>query len=131
MNHYFIKVIPKQNENIINETLQRIGIKHYDKLYQTCHLLNFNNVHYIVHFKEVFGLYDYIENKIINKDKIKVNEDDINRRNNIIQLLYRWNLIDMDKNDIEYIKQNSENVYFEVIKKDKIKNYKIIQKVKL
>lgn len=70
----------------IRETLSRIGVaSRKDKeLFQSCHILHKKGKYYIVHFKELFQL----DGKPTNID-----DNDIGRRNSIIDLLKQWNLI--------------------------------------
>ena len=70
----------------IKETLTRIGIasNKEKKLYQSCHILHKRGKYYIVHFKELFAL-DGKPSSIV--------ENDIARRNAIINLLEEWGLI--------------------------------------
>lgn len=72
----------------IRETLSRIGVaSRKDKeLFQSCHILHKKGKYYIVHFKELFKL----DGKPTNID-----ENDIGRRNSIVDLLRQWNLIDI------------------------------------
>jgi len=79
----------------IRETLSRIGVaSRKDKeLFQSCHILHKKGKYYIVHFKELFQL----DGKPTNID-----ENDIGRRNSIIELLKQWNLIRIiDESKIE------------------------------
>ena len=70
----------------VKETLTRIGIasKKDRKLYQSCHILHKQGRYYIVHFKELFMLDGKINN---------FSEDDIARRNTIVNLLEEWELV--------------------------------------
>lgn len=70
----------------IKETLTRIGIasKKEQILYQSCHILHKQGRYYIVHFKELFAL----DGKPTN-----FSEDDIARRNTIVNLLSEWGLV--------------------------------------
>lgn len=70
----------------IRETLTRIGVasKKDNVLYQSCHILHKQGKYYIVHFKELFAL-DGKPSSII--------DNDIARRNTIINLLNEWGLI--------------------------------------
>lgn len=70
----------------IRETLTRIGVaSHKNKtIYQSCHILHKQGRYYIVHFKELFAL----DGKPSN-----FGEDDISRRNTIVNLLAEWGLI--------------------------------------
>ena len=68
------------------ETLTRIGIasRKEKKLYQSCHILHKQGKYYIVHFKELFMLDGKINN---------FSEEDMSRRNTIINLLEEWGLV--------------------------------------
>ena len=78
----------------VKETLTRIGVasRKERKLYQSCHILHKQGKYYIVHFKELFMLdgkpSDFIEN-------------DVFRRNTIINLLVEWGLVNLVRGDIE------------------------------
>ena len=75
----------------IKETLTRIGVasKKDRKLYQSCHILPKRGKYAIVHFKELFKLdgkpSDFYEN-----------EQDIGRRNTIVNLLEQWDLLTVE-----------------------------------
>jgi len=70
----------------IKETLTRIGVasRKDKKLFQSCHILHKQGKYYIVHFKELFAL----DGKPSN-----FSDDDIARRNTIVNLLAEWELI--------------------------------------
>ena len=70
----------------IKETLTRIGVasKKDKTLYQSCHIFHKQGKYYIVHFKEMFA----IDGKPSN-----LSEEDIGRRNKIVELLREWGLI--------------------------------------
>ena len=70
----------------IKETLTRIGVasRKDRKLFQSCHILHKQGRYYIVHFKELFAL----DGKPSN-----FSEDDVARRNTIVNLLAEWGLI--------------------------------------
>jgi hypothetical protein len=70
----------------IKETLTRIGVasRKDKKLFQSCHILHKQGRYYIVHFKELFAL----DGKSSN-----FSEDDVARRNTIVNLLAEWELI--------------------------------------
>lgn len=72
----------------VRETLTRIGIASPKdrKLYQSCHILHKRGKYYIVHFKELFAL----DGKNTN-----FTEEDVGRRNAIIQLLSDWELVEL------------------------------------
>jgi hypothetical protein len=70
----------------IKETLTRIGVasKKDRKIYQSCHILHKQGKYYIVHFKELFAL----DGKPSN-----FSEEDVGRRNTIVNLLAEWGLL--------------------------------------
>lgn len=70
----------------IKETLTRIGVasRKDRKLFQSCHILHKQGRYYIVHFKELFAL----DGKPSN-----FSDDDVARRNTIINLLAEWGLV--------------------------------------
>jgi hypothetical protein len=70
----------------VRETLTRIGVaaKKENVLYQSCHILHKQGKYYIVHFKELFAL-DGKPSSIV--------DNDLARRNTIINLLEEWGLI--------------------------------------
>ena len=70
----------------VRETLTRIGLasKKDNTLYQSCHILHKQGKYYIVHFKELFAL--------DGKDT-DLTENDIARRNTIVNLLAEWELV--------------------------------------
>ena len=72
----------------VRETLSRIGVasRKEKKLYQSCHILHKQGKYFIVHFKELFAL----DGKNTN-----LSENDIARRNTIVNLLSDWGLIDI------------------------------------
>ena len=72
----------------VRETLTRIGVasRKEKKLYQSCHILHKQGKYYIVHFKELFAL----DGKNTN-----LSENDIARRNTIVNLLDDWGLVEV------------------------------------
>ena len=70
----------------VRETLTRIGVesRKEKKIYQSCHILHKQGRYYLVHFKELFAL----DGKHAN-----LTQNDVQRRNRIIQLLCDWGLI--------------------------------------
>ena len=70
----------------VRETLTRIGVasRKEKKIYQSCHILHKQGRYYIVPFKELFAL----DGKHAN-----LTQNDVQRRNRIIQLLSDWGLI--------------------------------------
>ena len=75
-----LEVTLKQPDDFlkVRETLSRIGVasRKEKKLYQSCHILHKKGKYYIVHFKELFAL----DGKNTN-----LSENDIARRNTIVQ----------------------------------------------
>ena len=73
----------------VRETLSRIGVasRKEKKLYQSCHFLHTQGRYYIVHFKELFAL----DGKGTN-----LSENDIARRNTIVNLLEDWGLVEVE-----------------------------------
>lgn len=89
----------------VKETLTRIGIsskKNRNTLFQSCHILHKQGRYFILHFKELF---------LLDGRYSTLNEEDIARRNTIIQLLSDWGLLEIVnehnieiKIDLRYIK---------------------------
>lgn len=71
---------------IVKETLTRIGVasKSNKTLYQSCHILHKRGRYAIVHFKELF---------LLDGKNADFSEEDIGRRNTIVNLLEEWELI--------------------------------------
>ena len=76
----------------VRETLTRIGVasRKEKKLYQSCHILHKKGQYFIVHFKELFAL---------DGKKTNLSQNDVQRRNRIVQLLCDWGLVDVPKKD--------------------------------
>lgn len=90
-----INLLDPEDFMVVRETLSRIGVSPKDKkvLYQSCHLIHKNEVYIIAHFKELFALDGLPSN---------TSEDDIKRRNAIVQLLEDWDLLEVvDKDKIK------------------------------
>ena len=70
----------------IKETLTRIGIssRKEKKLYQSCHILHKKGRYAILHFKELF---------ILDGKQNTFTEEDLSRRNTIVNLLEEWELL--------------------------------------
>ena len=85
-----LEVTLKQPDDFlkVRETLSRIGVasRKEKKLYQSCHILKKKGKYYIVHFKELFAL----DGKNTN-----LSENDIARRNTIVNLLNDWGLVNV------------------------------------
>ena len=79
--------LPTQDSFLkVKETLTRIGIssRKEKKLYQSCHILHKQGRYSILHFKELF---------ILDGKHNTLTEEDISRRNTIVNLLEEWELI--------------------------------------
>ena len=70
----------------IRETLTRIGVasKKDKTLFQSCHILHKRGQYYVVHFKELFAL---------DGKPTDITENDLARRNAIVNLLEDWGLL--------------------------------------
>ena len=70
----------------VRETITRIGVasRKEKKIYQSCNILHKQGRYFLVHFKELFAL----DGKHAN-----LTQNDIQRRNRIVQLLVDWGLI--------------------------------------
>jgi len=73
----------------VRETLTRIGVasRKEKKIYQSCHILHKQGRYYIVHFKELLAL----DGKHAN-----LTQNDVQRRNRIVQLLADWGLVNVN-----------------------------------
>ena len=76
----------------VRETLTRIGVasRKERKLYQSCHILHKKGQYFIVHFKELFAL---------DGKRTNLSQNDVQRRNRIVQLLCDWGLVEVPKKD--------------------------------
>ena len=85
-----LEVVLKEPDDFlkVRETLSRIGVasRKERKLYQSCHILHKQGKYYIVHFKELFAL---------DGKETNLSENDIARRNTIVNLLNDWGLVDV------------------------------------
>jgi len=80
-------VLPTEDSFLkVKETLTRIGIssRKEKKLYQSCHILHKKGRYAILHFKELF---------ILDGKHNTLTEEDIARRNTIVNLLEEWELV--------------------------------------
>ena len=87
-----IKLADQEGFLLVKETLTRIGVasKKNNTLYQSCHILHKQGRYYILHFKELFLL--------DGKKNTDFTENDIARRNTIVNLLAEWGLISIVNN---------------------------------
>ena len=85
-----LEVTIKQPDDFlkVRETLTRIGVaSRKDKtLFQSCHILHKQGKYYITHFKELFAL---------DGKQTNLNENDLQRRNTIANLLKDWGLVNI------------------------------------
>ena len=85
-----VEILLKSEEDFLKivETLTRIGVLSKDNvLTQTCHLLHKRGKYAILHFKELF--------KLDGVSKSEISEEDIERRNGIVNLLLEWGLCNL------------------------------------
>jgi len=86
-----VKITLSNQEDFLKivETLTRIGVLSRDNtLTQSCHILHKRGEYAIFHFKELF--------KLDGVSKSEISEEDILRRNGIVNLLVEWNLCSID-----------------------------------
>jgi hypothetical protein len=88
-----VKIAEEEDFLKIKETLTRIGVasRKEKKLYQSCHIFHKQGKYYIVHFKEMFA----IDGKPSN-----FSDEDMGRRNKIIELLQDWGLLKVIESEI-------------------------------
>lgn len=81
-----VKIGEEEDFLKIKETLTRIGVasRKENKLYQSCHIFHKQGKYYIVHFKEMF---------IIDGKPSNFSDEDMGRRNKIVELLQDWGLL--------------------------------------
>jgi hypothetical protein len=105
----------------IKDLLRRVGInpKNTTNLFQTCHILRDGNEFYICHFKELF----WIDGKSNNMTVL-----DVERRNRIISLLVRKNLIDVDLSNLPFTLKAARSIF--IVPFAEINNWKLHSKYK-
>ncbi len=83
-----VEVTLKEQDDFlkVRETLTRIGVasKKDNTLFQSCHILHRRGQYYVVHFKELFAL---------DGKPTDITENDLARRNAIVNLLEDWGLL--------------------------------------
>ena len=114
-----IKLFDPEDFMVVRETLSRIGVSPKNKkiLYQSCHLIHKNDIYIVAHFKELFALDGLPSN---------VSEEDIKRRNAIIDLLEEWELIEVV--DKEKIKEKLQINGLKIIKYTEKDDWDLIPK---
>lgn len=113
-----IEVELLESFSVVAETLSRLGVanKTEKKLYPTAYILHRQNRYYICHFKEMM---------ILDRCTTNVSNDDIIRRNSIVKLLMKWNLV---KPIISGIVDNSETKFIHCVKFSDKNNWTIEHK---
>lgn len=132
MKQYYLEVELLKDENEVKDILQRIGIQTNGKVYQSCYLTKNKNEtkYFIVHFKELFSYYEFINEDHINYNKIKMVDQDFFRRNNIINYLYEQGIIKPINSSYIEKNLNPEIDFFVVPEEDKEK-YLFVSKFKI
>lgn len=91
---YGVEVTLKTKQDFlkIRETLTRIGVesRKSNTLFQSCHILHKQGRYAIMHFKELF---------LIDGKQADLCENDLERRNTIVNLLREWKLVDVVHGD--------------------------------
>jgi len=84
-----IEILLKKEVSVISETLERMGIANKSNLtlFPSCYIASKDARYMIYHFKEMIAL---------NGLAVELNEEDIQRRDSIIKLLVKWNMIEAD-----------------------------------
>ena len=133
MKKYYIKVNIKKDKNVISESLTRIGIinRLKNELYQSCHLIEKNNEFHLVHFKELFSIFKFMNADKIEKNVIFMSDADFERRNTVIFLLKKWDLIDYNEDLNIYINENKGHQKLTVVPHQEKHNYTFVSKFKL
>ena len=104
---YFINVKIIDKKNINSEILKYSILNTYrNNIIPSLKLIKFNEIDYIIHFKEYFGFFDFVNENKINIEKIKMVEDDFLRRNYSLLDLYKNNFISFENEDVlKYLKK--------------------------
>ena len=89
-----IKLSSEEDFLKIVETLTRVGVLSKDNtLTQTCHVLHKRGRYAILHFKELF--------KLDGVSKSDISDEDVARRNGIVNLLAEWKLCTIKGEPVE------------------------------
>lgn len=121
-NNIGIRVKLNKDFSVVRETLERIGIVNRKEklIYPSCYCVESKTegVYKIVHFKELFPLFDR-ETNFDRNDKL--------RRNTTVMLLKNWKLIEVvDSNEIDEIQSDK----LTVLKHSEKSDYNIVHKFK-
>jgi hypothetical protein len=83
----------------VRETLTRIGVSSRKErvLYQSCHILHKQGRYVILHFKELF---------LLDGKPSTITDNDLQRRNAVVNLLEEWNLLKILKDEKAKIEGN-------------------------
>ena len=114
-----IRLFDPEDFMVVRETLSRIGVSPKGKnvLYQSCHLIHKNEVYIVAQFKELFALDGLPSN---------TSNEDLQRRNAIINLLEEWELLEVI--DKEKIKDKMPINGIKIIKHTEKDNWDLIPK---
>lgn len=82
----------------IKETLTRMGIANSKTktLYQSCHILHKKGKYFICHFKELLAL---------DGANVTLSQEDVERTEDVAQLLSTWNMCDVVESDFNPVKR--------------------------
>ena len=114
-----IKLFDDEDFMVVRETLTRMGVSPKGKniLYQSCHLVHKDGVYVVAHFKELFAL---------DGKPTDITENDLARRNAIVNLLEDWDLLEVI--DKEKIKDQMALTGMKIIKYGEKDNWELIPK---
>lgn len=115
-----VELVEQDNFLKVKETLTRIGVpsRRDNTLYQSCHILHKKGKYYIVHFKELF---------MLDGKRSDFNENDMQRRNVIANLLEEWGLIKIINYDM--IKENMAPLHqVKIISYNDKENWELVAK---
>jgi hypothetical protein len=130
---FFLDFKPLIDIEILEDITNRYGIidNKQKKIYISCILFKNNDKFYLLHFKEGFGIYSFINENKIETEKIKMDNNDFIRRNNLFKLFLDLNYIEIDNHKKKYIEENSDlsNPNFEILNEDEVYCYDIIKKM--
>jgi hypothetical protein len=90
---FYNEVIINTPKPILSSQLEKIGIVHDTSLYPLCYIIEKKNRYYIVHYKELFSYFSFMNSGFIEKNKIKMIEIDFLKRNYVFNYLLNNNYI--------------------------------------